>query len=59
MVSGFALDDQRSFESGFNRYINAIGTTLNGNDYTGQTLEGISEPPADYRITSFDSGVQF
>jgi len=59
VTSGFALDDQRQYESGFHRYIHANGTTLNGVSFDGQTIEGTAELAPYYRISSFDSGIQF
>ncbi len=59
VTSGFAIDDRRSFESGSHRYIYANGTTLNGQIFDGEAIEGPAELAPHYRITSADSGIQF
>ena len=59
VVSGFVLDDHRSTESLFYRYLYANGTTLNGVSFDGQTIEGPAELAPYYRSSSGDSGLQF
>jgi hypothetical protein len=61
--TGFALNDNRmhfvapprspTIDGGTAiREINAVGTTLNGRSYAGQTIEGPAEQPPDYRIAA-------
>jgi hypothetical protein len=56
---GFALDDARSGTQFFDRYILAVGTTLNGVSFDGQTIEGPAELAPYYRLPLPDSGLQF
>jgi hypothetical protein len=52
---GFALDDARIGTQFLDRYILAVGTTLNGVSFDGQTLEGPAELAPYYRIIHPDS----
>jgi hypothetical protein len=56
VLSGFAIDDSRFSESG--RYIRAVGTTLNGVSFAGQTIDGGELPPY-YRVLFSGAGIQF
>jgi hypothetical protein len=59
VVSGFVIDDRRRFESLIDKYIQAVGTTLNGFSFDGQTIDGPAELAPFYRIADGDSGIQF
>jgi hypothetical protein len=59
VISGFAIDDVRNGTQSFSRYIQALGTTLNGVSFDGQTIEGPAELPPHYRISDDDSGIRF
>lgn len=59
VVTGFVIDDQRRFNSFFDRYIQAAGTTLNGVSFDGQTIDGPAELAPFYRVVDVDSGIQF
>lgn len=58
VVSGFALEDART-DSLNEPYVLAIGTTLNGHSYDGQTIQGPAEVPLDYVIRTFSGAIQF
>ncbi len=45
--------------SSSDKYIQAIGTTLNGVSFAGETVDGAAELAPFYRIVSFESGIQF
>jgi len=51
VVSGHALHDDRNDSLNFH-YLDARGTTLNGNSYTGQTIEGPAEQGMDYLVNA-------
>jgi hypothetical protein len=58
VVSGFAIDDSRITETS-GRFIRAVGTTLNGVSFAGQTIEGPAELAPFYRFAHGGSGIQF
>ena len=57
VVSGFALVDLRTDPS-FRPTIDATGTTLNGNAYAGQLIQGPTALAPDYSIVA-DGSIQF
>ncbi|MEO7735381.1 MAG: right-handed parallel beta-helix repeat-containing protein [Kofleriaceae bacterium] len=59
IVTGFVIDDQREFNRSFDKYIQAVGTTLNGVRFDGETVDGPAELAPFYRIISDESGIQF
>ncbi len=59
VTSGFALDDARTAPSMTSGTIRAVGTTLNGNSYTGQLITGPATLSPDYRISSANAAIQF
>jgi hypothetical protein len=59
VVSGFVIDDTRRFNSFFDKYIQATGTTLNGVSFDGETVDGPAELAPFYRVGDFDAGIQF
>jgi hypothetical protein len=58
VISGFAIDDSRFTESS-GRNIRAVGTTLNGVSFAGQTIEGPAELAPFYRFAHGGSGIDF
>jgi hypothetical protein len=58
-VSGFAIDDQRTFVDPFHKYIDATGTRLNGVVFPTQLLDGPVSVAPYFRIASGESGIQF
>jgi hypothetical protein len=58
VLSGFAIDDSRSTETS-GRYIRAVGTTLNGISFAGQTIEGPAELAPYYRFLHTFAGIEF
>jgi len=56
---GIVLDDARISTGFFDRYIFAVGTTLDDVSFDGQTIEGPVELPPYYRLLHPDSGIQF
>jgi hypothetical protein len=58
VISGFAIDDFRFTESS-GRNIRAVGTTLNGVSFAGQTISGPAELAPFYRFAHGGSGIQF
>lgn len=58
-ISGFAIDDQRTFVSPFHKYIDATGTKLNGVIFPTQLVDGPVSVAPYFRIGSSESGIQF
>jgi hypothetical protein len=58
VVSGFAIDDQRTLVSPFHEYIEATGTKLNGVIVPTQLIEGVTVAPY-FRTISSESGIRF
>jgi len=58
-VSGFAIDDRRTFVDPFHKYIDATGTRLNGVVFPEQLLDGPVDMAPYVRIASGDSGIRF
>jgi hypothetical protein len=59
VISGFVIEDDRQFESGPSKYIQAQGTTLNGVSFEGQTIDGPIELAPFYRLLDGSTGIQF
>lgn len=59
VVSGYALEDLRPDPDLQNAINSALFTTLNGNSYEGQLIEGPIDVPPDFRIIDNSSGIQF
>jgi hypothetical protein len=59
VVSGFALEDLRPDPDLQNAVNSALFTTLNGNSYQGQLIEGPIDVPPDFRIVDNSSAIQF
>jgi hypothetical protein len=59
VVSGFALEDMRPDPELLHQVNDALSTTLNGNSYEGQLIEGPVSIPPDLRIVDDRAAVQF
>jgi hypothetical protein len=58
VVSGFAIDDERTFVSPLHKYIDATGTKPNGVIFPTQLIEGATVAPY-FRTISSESGIRF
>jgi hypothetical protein len=58
-VSGFAIDDRRTFVSPSHKYLNATGTKLNGVIFPTQLIDAPVSVAPYFRLSGFESGIRF